>query len=402
MLTRLDKHKKTITGDQVLVREINKSLIFEAIRAHAPISRASLGKLLGLVKGTVSSLVTDLIEQNLVYEVGLGESSGGRKPVMLMFNHQAGSVIAADVRADSIYVALTDLNGTLLTRQMSILTKCDIDTVFKQLKKMLKALMKAAQPSPYGIIGAGIGFPGLVSDAGEVLFSPTLRWENVPLAHNLEQMLDIPVSVYNESRAGAVGEMRLGYGRGASDMVYISIGPGVGTGVIMNNELYKGCHGLAGEAGHMLVQGPDGIVKWQQLASVSSLLRRAQAIPAIQEEVNADKRQRLDLPFLIKLAKQAHPDVLRLFTEIGQAIGLGVVNLMHVLNPALIIIGGEMAQAETWLEKPLREFVEQYAMPRYIERTRIHFSSLGNNATLYGAASMTIDKMFSKTRVTIG
>ena len=161
-----------VTGDQSLIKKINQSIVLEMIRNHCPISRAQIAELTGLTKGTVSTIVNDLMKDNLVYEIGPGRSSGGRRPVMLMFNKAAGYSIGVDLGVNYLLTVLTDLQGNIVLEQTTLYQDLSYDEILSLLKKDLRTVIDQAPSSTYGIIGIGIGIPGIIGNDGTVLFTP--------------------------------------------------------------------------------------------------------------------------------------------------------------------------------------------------------------------------------------
>ncbi|WP_337588918.1 ROK family transcriptional regulator [Gorillibacterium massiliense] len=348
------------TGDLTLIKKINKSIVLEMIRRESPLSRARIAERTGLTKATVSSLVNELIESNLAHEIGMGQSRGGRKPMLLLFNGAAGYAVGVDLGVSYIHAALTDLNGQIIEEIRLQNDASSVETVFAELKDCIHSLIRKAPESPYGVIGIGVGIPGFSDEEGIVLFAPNLGWENVPLQKMLEDEFHIPVVIDNEANVGAVGEMRFGAGREAASLVYVSIGAGIGTGIIIKDELYRGISGFSGEIGHISIHhdgkpcrcGNSGC--WELYASEKALLEEARA---------AYGNPRMKLSELLQFAKQSDPKALRLLEDLGRYIGVGIVNIINVFNPERIIIGGRLAEAADWLKPPLMEIVEKRSLP---------------------------------------
>jgi predicted NBD/HSP70 family sugar kinase len=397
----------TLTGDQFLVKEINKTVVLETIRQHSPISRAEVCKTTGLNKGTVSNLVNDLMESHFVYETGPGESSGGRKPVILMFNNRAGFAIGINLQVHLISAVLTDLQGTIIERIEVPLNTISQDEIYEQLLHLIQGLISKAPESPYGMVGIGVGFPGTIDENGTVLIAPNLKWKNVPLQKMLEHDFSLPVVVYNEARVGAQGETEFGLGKDSTNMLYISIDYGIGTGIMINKELYKGHLGFSGEAGHTTfdINGElcecGNVGCWQHYASIRPLLNQAAQIDEITKHLHRFGKTCLDMEFLIQLAKEENINVIQLFANIGKNIGIGISNLVRILNPELVIIGGKMAVAEKWLIEPITQMVIERASLYYENQLQIRFSQLGEDSTVLGAASFAISQLVKKTMVTI-
>ena len=306
------------TGNHQLVKKINKNLVLDMIIHNAPISRADISQKSGLNKGTVSSLVTELIDEQLILESGPGKSSGGRRPVMLLFNERAGFSIGIDLGVNYILGVLTDLKGKNLVEINRKLNVRTYDEVLTFLKSIIQELMQAAPKSPYGIVGIGIGVPGLVDHDGRILTAPNFGWKNQYLKRDIENEFNIPVIIENEASAGAYGEKLYGAGNDSNHMLYVSAGIGIGVGIIINGELYSGKEGFSGEFGHTIIQvngkdcpcGSSGC--WELYASEKALLDEAKrlSLPNVTEET-------LSIELLDKLAKQGNEDIINLFNTIG-------------------------------------------------------------------------------------
>lgn len=388
-----------VTGDQALVKKLNKSIVLERIRLHAPLSRAQLSSQTGLNKATISNLVAELIAEGLVYETGLGESSGGRKPLMLLFNSRAGFVIGIEVSVQYIQGALTDLAGAIETELTLPLTQHDPAFVMEQILKLIRQLMQAAPPSPHDIVGIGLGVPGMVDESGTVLFAPNLGWGEVPLRQQLETELGLPVVVDNEANAGAQGELYYGmdgeHRQLVRDLVYISAGSGIGAGIMIDGKPYQGAWGYAGETGHMTIDwngrscscGSRGC--WELYASEKAYTAPALALPAYRTAE------------LLPFARQGDANTLSVFQDIGQYLGVGIANIVNSLNPEMLIIGGPLAEARPWLEQRMREVIDQRALPYHRRQLQIRFSTLGSRSTMLGAAYAATAPFLGRVRVSM-
>ncbi|WP_134704522.1 ROK family transcriptional regulator [Ammoniphilus sp. YIM 78166] len=387
------------TGDQFLVKQINKSIVLETVRHHSPISRSQVSEITGLNKGTVSSLVNELIESNLVLEIGEGKSSGGRKPLLLLFNHLAGYAIGVDIRMDCISLVLTDLQGHIVERIHLPLQKSNQEYVVGLLIEGIRQLMARTPSSPYSVVGIGVGVPGIVDEEGTVLFAPNLQWRDVPLQRWLTDEFGIPVVVDNEARAGAQGEKQFGAGQTSSNLIFLSVGHGIGTGIVLNRELYKGEMGFSGEAGHISIESRGEACScgnwgcWELYASEKALLRQANK--------HEWGKKSLSLETLHALASNQDPTALALFEQIGEYLGIGLANMINIFNPELVVIGNRMALAAPWIEDAVLRTVEKRALPYHQKRMKIVFSHLGTDSTVLGAASFAVSQFFTKTRVLV-
>ena len=390
MVLKMIKNK---TWNQHEVKKENKSLVLETIRTNYPISRASIANVTGLNKGTVSSLVSDLLEEKLIHESGPGESSGGRRPVMLLFNQLAGYSIGLDLGVNYLLGVLTDLEGNICLEKQVKFNQLSYEEILDELFQMVDYLIEHAPPSPYGIIGIGIGVPGTVSKSGEILLAPNLGWRNVDLLSIMEEKYSLPVIIENEANAGSYGEKKFGAGKDYHHIIYVSVGIGIGVGLILNGELYKGSNGFSGELGHMTIEmdgmkcgcGNEGC--WELYASEKALVKNAQdkglAIPNNREHT---------LESLITLAKEGNSEAIALFHQIGDYLGVGINNISNIFNPELVIIGNRMADAKDWLMEPLMNRIKSQTLWFQQQNLDINFSELSTHSTALGIAAFSVEK----------
>ncbi|MDP4098044.1 ROK family protein [Paenibacillus sp. P96] len=388
-----------VTGDQALVKKLNRSIVLDTIRLHAPLSRAQVSTRTGLNKATVSNLVSELMTDQLVRETGLGESSGGRKPLMLLFNRTAGYAVGLELSVSYVKGILTDLGGHIVEERSSALEATDVAFVLERMRDMISQLIQAAPPSPHGIVGIGIGVPGMVDAKGTVLFAPNLGWDNAELRQPLESEFGMPVALDNEANAGALGELH--YGMTGDDqerprhLVYISVGSGIGSGIIMDGKPYKGSRGYAGETGHMSINwdglhcscGSRGC--WELYASERAYDHAAYRLPSHSTTQ------------LLELARQGDGAVHSLYEEIGTYLGIGITNIVNSFNPELVIIGGHLSEARRWLEPSLQSKVAERTLPYHRRELNVRFSQLGSRSTLLGSAYSAISAYLGHVRVSV-
>ncbi|WP_159881642.1 ROK family transcriptional regulator [Paenibacillus puerhi] len=427
-----------ITGDHQLIKKINKYIVLDTIKRHFPLSRADISARTGLNKATVSALVNELIESSFASETGLGESSGGRKPMMLLFNERAGFAIGVDLGVNYILAVLTDLSGTVVKKRRVDIAETGADALTDKLKKTIRKLISQVPSSPYGVIGIGVGVPGLVDDQGSVLSAPNLGWTDVPLQSMLAEEFGVDVVIDNEANAGALGEKEFGAGRHAANLLYISAGIGIGAGIILHDQLYRGVSGFSGEVGHMAL-AQDGPLCgcgnrgcWETFASEKALLHNArtaieagrpaamqaglrdtaseadeadEAMKGIRPSAAASSRSvteeaAVSLESLLRQAQRGDPEAQRLFTETGRWLGTGIANLVNVFNPELIIIGNRMSLATDWIKEAVHETLDSRSLAFHRSRTSVAYSQLGQSSSALGAASMAIQRFFSSMKAT--
>lgn len=377
------------TGDQYLVKEINLSIVLDTIRRLEPVSRSEISAATGLNKGTVSNLVQVLIERNLVEEVGTGKSSGGRKPVLLRFQPAAGHSVGVDVGINYVRVLLTDLAGNIVDEWVTAHRNESLAAVLELAKEGIRRAAGRAPASRYGVVGVGLGIPGIVDSSGNVLFAPNLGWRNVDLIRPLQAAIGLPVFVENEANAGAIGELHYGAGREVSDLVFVSIGAGIGAGIIIDRTIYKGTAGFSGEIGHMTIHADGKPCRcgnrgcWELYASESALL-------ALAAEKTDSGDNPPTLESVIERARNGDSGVLDALRAVGRHLGIGVAGILNIFNPGRIIIGSRLALAAEWLMEPLLAEVRSRSLAYNREKTDIRFSALAGRSTALGASHLAI------------
>lgn len=376
------------TGDQYLVKEINLSIVLDAIRRLEPVSRTAISAETGLNKGTVSNLVQVLLQRRLVEEIGTGKSSGGRRPVLLRFLPEAGFSLGVDLGVNYIRILLTDLAGNIVDEWTAKHQNDHLSAVLSLLDNNLRTVIQRAPTSPYGVVGIGLGIPGIVDSAGRVLFAPNLGWRSVNLPQLMEERLRLPVFVENEANAGAIGELHYGAGQGFTDLVFISIGAGIGAGIIINRNIYKGAAGFSGEIGHMTIDANGKPCRcgnrgcWELYASENALLEIAAE--------RAGEPAALSLETVIDRARHNDSAILAALETVGRKLGIGVAGILNMINPEQIIVGNRLSMTADWLMAPLLAEIDKRALPYNREKAEIRFSGLEGRSAALGASHLAI------------
>ncbi|MFV2047608.1 ROK family protein [Metabacillus sp. YM-086] len=377
-----------LTWNQQIVKKNNTLLVFQTITNEEPISRADIAQQTGLNKATVSSLVNELLSKDLVYESGPGESSGGRRPVLLHYNVNAGYSIGIDLGVNYVLGVVTDLKGKILLEETIKVKEHTFLDVIEQIKQVIYSLIKDLPQTPYGIIGIGIGIPGIVDKQGEIRVAPNLGWKNCDIKTLLEKEFQVPVIVENEANAGAYGEKQFGVGQDYKNIVYVSAGIGIGVGLILNNELYQGLNGFSGEMGHMVINmngvpcscGSKGC--WEAYASEHALLKRAGSDATLES--------------LIDKAQNQDEKAITLFKETGQYIGYGINNIINTFNPEQIIIGNRLAMAQTLIKQSMLDIIYSHSLSFQQQDLKISFSKHSTHSAALGVAAITTESFIQR------
>lgn len=385
-------------------RALSRSLVFGEIRKRGVTSRAHIVRTTGLSKATVSEVVAELVGLGLTREVGSENASLGRPRVILELVPEARLALGAEFSDDECRVVLIDLLARPVARVIRPVTDMSVNGMLGLLQECVTEVTRGVDASR--ILGIGVGVPAHVHPpSGTVIRSVVIKWENVPLAQELLRRFPWPrVIVVARGHAAAWGEWWYGVGRNVSDLVYIRIGSGIGTGLVLSGALYMGQGFGAGDLGHVAVQ-PDGILCrcgnrgcLETLASSRAILERArQLLRSAPENPLWDRVQgsldRITLRILIEAADTGNPAALEAFAESGRWLGLAISYLVNVLSPGMIIIGGPVAEAGEAILGPLRVELSKRSLPANLAQTKVVPSALQADAPAIGAASLILHEL---------
>jgi predicted NBD/HSP70 family sugar kinase len=380
------------------VREYNLGLVLRQVADHGPRSRATLALETGLNKSTVSSLVGDLIEAGLMREVPFEErpSKVGRPPQSVELDPGGPFVLGLEINVDYLAVWATDLAGSV--RYRSFVANDNRSASPKDVIAALARLAETAVGQPFAggrhPMLATVAVPGLVDPAGDLAVAPNLGWVDVPVAALLNEALEDPpyaLRVENEANLGAVAELVDGAGRGLRDFVYVSGEIGIGAGVVLRGELFRGASGFAGEFGHLTIDpygppcGCGGRGCLERLAGQDALLRLAGWDARVRCE---GTRPEWPGAMLAQSARDGHPRTLEALSQVGHTLGIAIASLANLLDPEAVLLGGYLAPLARWLKVPIEGELETRALAGRRMRCRVLPARLGGEAAVRGAVAL--------------
>jgi N-acetylglucosamine repressor len=370
------------------MKSVNKSIILNKIRTDAPISRAQIAKETKLTPPTVSSNVKELIEQGIVKESELGESQGGRKPTMLLIDNSAFSIVGVDIGPDMIECVMADLSGKISNRSSSKLSTPITDSQFLTiLKECIHTCIGSPPTSNEKIIGIGVAMHGVVEvETGTSLVAPILGLKNIPIKEELEKEFDLDVKVENDARAIALGESWFGDHGPLESMLVVNIGRGVGAGLVMNGNLYHGSDDIAGEVGHMTIDLHGDVCECGNRGCLQTFITGPAIARRAQHELSGEQ--------MYELAVSGDENILSVFKETGEIIGVGLTNLIHIINPEKIVLSGGVTKSEKLILPEIRKTIEERALTPKAKQTAVSISKLGDDATLKGAVALLLADLF--------
>ncbi|MBP8972487.1 MAG: ROK family transcriptional regulator [Anaerolineae bacterium] len=375
-----------------LLKTINRAAILNVIRSHGAIARTDIAELTGLSPAAVTGLTAELIEDGLVVAKQEGASRGGRRPILLALNTQGACVVGIKLAEEHATLALTDLNAEIITKRTVLLADRTPQAVSRLLAEGVRELLDAADVRRNRLLGVGVGLAGIIdSQAGLCRISPHNGWREVPFAKLLEEELDCIVHLDNNVNTLTRVEQLYGLGRQVRDFLVVTIGRGVGMGIVANGQVYRGTRGGGGEFGHMVVD-PAGFVCGcgnrgclETFVAEPWLLHRA-------------RLRGLDVatPEALVAAAQAGDSIARdVLAEGGRVLGCAIASAVNLLNPALILISGEGLRAGDFLLAPMREAAQEHMFGPLAEDVVIRVESLSDDTWARGAASLVLGRIFS-------
>jgi predicted NBD/HSP70 family sugar kinase len=377
------------------VRRHNLGVVLRHVAEHGPRSRAAIAQETGLNKTTVSSLVGELIEFGLVRETEVelrGTVGRPALPVELSGRRVVG--LGLELGVDFLAVRAADLTGDERHRELVTTDNRGrpVDDVLDELARLAGDAIAAVRAQDLLTAGAVIALPGLVASDGRLLVAPNLGWTGVSVPELLAERLGrppFPIEAENEANLGALAELWEGAGREFDDFVYISGELGVGAGLIMGGELFRGAHGFGGELGHTTVD-PEG-----DLCACGSrgCLETRVALGALLRAAGLDPGARVG--DLAERAQAGDERVLEVLGDAGRWLGVGVASAANLLNPGGVVVGGYFATLAPWLMPGLREELDERVLSAEWDAPRIVTSALGAEAAVRGASAQALRRVFA-------
>jgi predicted NBD/HSP70 family sugar kinase len=393
-----------LAGSPRLLRRLNAAAVLRAIRADGPISRAELARVTGLSKPTVNGAVEILLESGYLTECVSDLDAGARRPGprarLLSFRGDLGHVLGIDIGANKVLVVAADLTGEVLgvvRRRTSALERQTADTLLDLVGEATDEILATTGVERSSLQAVGVGTPGVVDPtSGQVTLAPQLGgWEGIRLAHRLEPAFPCAVLVDNEVHLSVLGERWRGSAQGIDDALYVQIGVGIGGGVLIGGDVYRGSGGAAGEIGYLPIfdddRGRDGLGPFEHAAGGTAFARlgrraaEAGESPAMLELTDGNP-EAIDAEVVFAAAARGDRAALRIVDELLQRLARGIASAVTILNPSTVIVGGGVSRAGARLLEPLERHIADLvpAPPRVV------LSTLGDESVALGAVRLAL------------
>lgn len=386
-----------------MLRSANTSALLTAVRNHGPISRGELGKITGLAPSSITRLARELERAGLIRELSKGQSSGGRQPALLGLNGDAGLVVGIDLSSLDLRGGVVDATGAPIVGIERPFDGVGPERIRQQLEALVQALIQHPTIAGRKLLGIGISVPGSVDLAtGAILDSTNLHLRDFPVRELLQRRFGLPVFLEHDTAAAALAEQCYGAGRGAHNLIYITVSSGIGAGIIIGDEVYRGERGVAGELGHITVEraglacpcGKRGCL--ETVASASAIVASARRVIDHRSQTLMagwleSGQQRLTVDAVARAAKQGDRIAREILSSAADYLAMAIGTLVCMLDIGLIIVGGEVAQAGAAFIEPLQHSLAKYQL--YSNMANIVPAQLEQDAALRGVCMLVLQQV---------
>jgi len=390
------------------VRQINEISVLRIVRDEGPISRSEVARRMGVSKVIIGGIVRRLLETNILFEIGKGNSTvqGGRRPVMLEFNADAGLAVGIEIHLHRATLLVTNMNAEVLhegvvnfsdnTNPRSILTR-----ITKSIEKLVGDEEKMSS-----ILGVGIALPGLINyESGCIETTHSLKeWEGFPIRAFLEETLDTKVYLENDVKTITLGEYHWGAGQDARNVIYVWLGEGIGAGIIINGDIYRGITASAGEVGYTEIAA-RGInrgkfpILYQEQRRFGEVLTVPHLEYAVDQAVAGNgasslRGSEINLQTIAAAAKQQDKLASEALREFGEILGFLTISVINLFNPELIILGGPVIDMCPSVLDAATRTAKADSLSLPAEMVSIRAGALRNRAGTLGAVGMVLQDLF--------
>jgi len=403
--------KTGLPKDRILSDKERKNLaILEVIRKEGPISRTDISKVTEFNIVTVSNYVNHYIKKGLVVEGELDESTGGRKPVLVELNAKAGYIVGIGLNMLNIVGILVDLSTNVVYEVKRERMPENTEKVIELLVEMTTEIFQKCGIEASKIVGIGIGVPGVIDERGR-----TVRWPGllgtkdvsvcVSIKETFEQKFKIPCFVENDANAAVLGEKWLGLDREVRHMVYMF--SGVGCGILIDGEIYRGASGASGELGIYSAQ-PDHVKdvraqeeqlgRWEMELGMLGKARKIveNGTPTKLKDLSGGKPDQLHMKHIVEAVKANDAHAVKLAEEAGYALGKKIAFLINLLNPEVVVIGGGIEACGAVLLDAVKTAVKTWALEEAVNNVKIIPSAFGDKSVAYGVVGIVEREVFAQ------
>lgn len=382
-------------GDQGTVRALNRRLLLQLLREQGPTSRTELAEASGLSNGAVTRIVTELIEEGFLLEVSIGVSTGGRRPVLLDLDTTGRVVAGLKLMDDAILAVLVDLKGTVVANGRTALRSHDPKVVLARAAKAIERLLDGIGAAHDRLAGVGLCLPGTIDwQTGVCQLAPFFNWHDVHVGELLHDLTGVPVAVDNDVNALAVAESLFGRGRTARDFAVITLGRGVGAGLVTGGRVYRGASGGAGEFGHVVSELGGRRCECGKAGCLEAYVGEQALLGRIHEQ--GRRYADVDIDAFLTLVAADDRIAAPIHAEAITRLGAAIANLVNLLNPELVVLGGESAMLTEEFVTALRPKIDEHTFSGLTGSFDVQLDEWRSDPAAWarGAASLAMEHIF--------
>lgn len=385
-------------GNSKFIKNMNRQNVLEVIRESQEISRTEIMRRTGLTAPTVSDITRSFLRRGLIREAGTAESTGGRRATMFRLNPEARYAVGLDLEDDQVRASLLDFSGQEIFSLVHRMPEApDFDRLVQALVSVTVDLVRQSETEPGRILGVGVSVPGLVDmESGDVHLIPILHLKNIPLGRALKAALPYPFQVYviNDAFAATTAEKWFGAARDDDNFLCVVARSGIGAGFFLNGELYQGPSGVAGEIGHQTLQVDGPLCDCGNYGCLESFAGRKAIIRYTQTQLKQGEKslltelagsvEEVTLDTICEAAARGDSLALRVFQRTGMYLGVGLANIINILNPGRVILSGDLLKYRDYLTS-MHDTLETKILGVQRSACEIAYSALGSGIYSMGA-----------------
>jgi predicted NBD/HSP70 family sugar kinase len=379
------------------MRALHSRLLLNLLWTEREISRAELSRRTGLSRSTISAIVNELLSTGLVREAYAGVSTGGRRPIMLEFQDQASSIVGIELGATHISCVLTDLRCAVKARwATSLPVRDEPELALEQMVSGVHSVLKAGGVEPSRLLGIGVAVPSPVDSKrpGELLPLIVPKWRGYNIGAQLDKSFARPVFIDNDANLGALAELWWVAGPEVKNLAYIKVATGIGAGLIIDGRIFRGSAGVAGEIGHTAIDSSGARCTCGLNGCLTTFIGTQFLLARAADYARASGSPRpapKTLDELVTAALAGEPNAVELIRYTGQRLAIGVANMLNLLNPDTVVLGGGITRAGDLLVGAVRETVGKMSLAESISHADIRVSALDEWGIAVGAATLVLE-----------
>lgn len=386
------------------IKSSNRSLVLRVLNSMGQVSRAELARITGLTKTSITNIIGELIEEGIIYETGTSDSSSGRKPILLNLSKNALYAVGVYISRDFTYCNMVNLKGEIIRESRQTLEWIQNEQTFLSvIFDSVNEVLAESNIHKDKILGIGVATVGpLDIRSGIILDPPNFRGlKSIHILEAMQNRFNIKAFLENDMNACAIAEKLFGKGKNISNFIYVGVTNGIGAGIILNNNIYRGVNGFAGEIGHTTIDiggercacGNLGCL--ELYASIPNTVNRVRTAISLGAESGLSSLKNIIWTDIAEFARQGDSLSLKVIDKLAFYLSFGLVNTVNSFDPEIIFLGHEIALAGELITRPLSEMVNQNLFFRNATHVRVELSAFKDYAPCIGAPSIVLNKFFN-------